>query len=332
VAFAAAPGEGFFVRSALVSQILAPDPNLALCYYHEDHLGSLSCLTDANGGIVKETANYAFGVPRIQNQKRGQPEPYSFTQKETDAETELANFETRNYVATIARFARADPLIGNPPKGWFVQPQKQNCYGYCGNRPIVVVDPNGTDGTEAETSAPKNSESKDHKQKAEDEEAKAGKTLVDTTKEAVEKGTEEGVKMSKRSLRKMGINKDNMKSMGKVAKNAGKVLKVYDAYNIAKACKDVATEGRVTKECAKEIAGFTANHLASKGTFVGCEAIAAALTEGIGAVAALTVCGAGSSVAGSVAEEETKKLVEKYYPDDPPPPPPKPMPPKICKP
>jgi RHS repeat-associated protein len=122
-------------------------PELDLQYYHGDHLGSANLVTDANGGVIEETAFYPFGEPRNQfKADRAEvtlPNPYLFSQKERDTETGLHYFETRYLAATLARFNRVDPMAEAPTEAMLADPQQQHAYAYARNNPITFTDPDG---------------------------------------------------------------------------------------------------------------------------------------------------------------------------------------------
>ena len=138
-----APGEVTFVRAEAATQMMPTDPTLRVNYYHEDHLGSLSVLSDSTGVLVAESENYAFGSPRNTLSPRNHSEVYQFTQKEKDAETSYYYFESRFYAPIIARFIRTDKSIVFISHEWLTQPQKLNCHVYCRNNPLQGIDPTG---------------------------------------------------------------------------------------------------------------------------------------------------------------------------------------------
>ena len=49
-----APGDGMFLRAAADLTLTVPEAALRLRYYHQDHLGSSSVLTDTAGQLVEE--------------------------------------------------------------------------------------------------------------------------------------------------------------------------------------------------------------------------------------------------------------------------------------
>src|SRR6185436_3966804 len=147
-----APGEAIYVHSNQTIDLGAPTTEERIRYYHEDHLGSSSVMTDANGALVEETAFYPFGIPR--NERRLCPieESYKFTQKERDPESGLHYFEARYLTPALSRFAIPDPKYANPDAlvdedaaAFLSTPQQMNIYAYAHNNPLKYVDPTGLD-------------------------------------------------------------------------------------------------------------------------------------------------------------------------------------------
>ena len=62
---------------------------------------------------------------------------YTFSAKERDAETGLSYFGARYYSSDLSIWLSVDPMSDKYPY--------QSSYVYCGNNPIMVVDPNGED-------------------------------------------------------------------------------------------------------------------------------------------------------------------------------------------
>ncbi|MBL9167633.1 MAG: hypothetical protein JNN07_07820, partial [Verrucomicrobiales bacterium] len=140
-----APGEALFVRAENSIALSAPDDSLRIRYFHQDHLGSSSCVSDSRGGIVEETAMYPFGAARNDFQPRGVQENYQFTQKERDKETALDYFEARYLSAGLGRFASVDPLLLGVPPELLATPQALNAYAYTQSNPLNLLDPTGTE-------------------------------------------------------------------------------------------------------------------------------------------------------------------------------------------
>ena len=137
------PGDALFARSEVLATLTVPESALQVRYYHQDHLGSSSVLTDAAGALVNETANYAFGFARNEFLPRNLREPYGFTQKERDGESGLNYFEARFQVATVGRFASVDCLSVTMKASQLSDPQGLSFYAYCRSRPFVRDDPTG---------------------------------------------------------------------------------------------------------------------------------------------------------------------------------------------
>lgn len=151
-----APGAAIFVKAGSPAELEIPEEALRVRYYHQDHLGSSSGMTDADGALVEESAFYPFGVERHVHSPRQIEEDYRFTQKERDRESGLHYFEARYLAGPIARFISTDPkyarLDGLEPDdfaSYLSGPQEINPYRYGLNNPLRYNDPTGLDDTEA---------------------------------------------------------------------------------------------------------------------------------------------------------------------------------------
>ncbi|MFZ3255446.1 MAG: RHS repeat-associated core domain-containing protein, partial [Syntrophales bacterium] len=105
-------------------------------YYHTDHLGSSSIVTNASGTKVEELYYYPYGATRVNTGSVNVKHKY--TGQEEDAETGLYYYGARYYDPTIGRFISADTIVQAP--GY---PQTLNRYSYAGNNPIIYTDPSG---------------------------------------------------------------------------------------------------------------------------------------------------------------------------------------------
>jgi RHS repeat-associated protein len=142
------PGEAIYVHANEPTDLGAPAPEERIRYYHQDHLGSSSALTDASGVVVEETAFYPFGIPRHEHRFRQVEEPYTFTQKERDRESGLHHFEARYLAGAMSRFLSVDPLYAQleaAPSG----SQQLNLYAYTRSNPLRYVDPTGMEDENA---------------------------------------------------------------------------------------------------------------------------------------------------------------------------------------
>jgi RHS repeat-associated protein len=144
------PGEAIYVHSNEPADLGAPRNEERIRYYHQDHLGSSSVMTDASGALIEENAFYPFGIPRHEHHLRSIEESYKFTQKERDRESGLYYFEARYLTASLSRFAIPDPKYENPDAlakadvaKFLSNPQELNMYAYVRNNPLRFVDPMG---------------------------------------------------------------------------------------------------------------------------------------------------------------------------------------------
>ncbi|UCE60936.1 MAG: VCBS repeat-containing protein [Phycisphaerales bacterium] len=132
---------GYWMLSSEAIVLTAPAPE-SVHFYHADHLGSTSVVTNSNGELVSELSNYPFGHPRYEYHAGAPFDPiYQFTGKERDSETGLHYFEARYYASEISRFTRVDPLLAEQPDPQ--QPQRLNLYSYTRNQPVIFTDPTG---------------------------------------------------------------------------------------------------------------------------------------------------------------------------------------------
>ena len=104
-------------------------------YYHSDHLGSSSVVTDNKGGQVSHYEYTPYGS--IATSEGSDVTRYKFTGKELDA-TGMYFYGARYYDPEIGRFVTADTIVQAP-----YDPQSFNRYSYCRNNPLNYVDPTG---------------------------------------------------------------------------------------------------------------------------------------------------------------------------------------------
>ena len=113
-------------------------------YFHKDHLGSSTVMTDSNGINWEERTDYMpFGAMRVH--EGADVSAYKFTDQELDAETGLYNYGARLYDPVIGRFISADIIIPD-----LYNPQSLNRYSYCLNNPLIYVDLNGHESSDSE--------------------------------------------------------------------------------------------------------------------------------------------------------------------------------------
>lgn len=112
--------------------LLAAD-NGSIAYYHPDHLGSTTLVTDGSGALLRETKYGPFGAVLSGGNDR-----YLYTGQEFDAETDLYYYGARFYKPDYYHFTQPDPNIPD-----LYNPQDLNRYAYVRNNPYKYVDPDG---------------------------------------------------------------------------------------------------------------------------------------------------------------------------------------------
>jgi len=121
-----------------------------------DHLNSSSVTTDLNGNITNLIDYLPFGIDRVNVQLEDFDNTYKFTDQEKDNESDLMNFDARQYNQNIGRFLSQDPLslkialavevkntTGQEQQKLLQNPQVLNGYAYAGNNPVKYTDPDG---------------------------------------------------------------------------------------------------------------------------------------------------------------------------------------------
>ena len=104
-----------------------------LYFYHPDHLGSSSYITDREGRITQHTEYIAFGEVLFEEHSTSRTMPYLFNGKELDTETGLYYYGARYYDAKTSIFLNVDPLVE----------KTMTPYAYTNNNPINLIDPTG---------------------------------------------------------------------------------------------------------------------------------------------------------------------------------------------
>ena len=104
-------------------------------FYHSDHLGSTSYITDDKANITQYDAYLPYGELLVDEHSSSEDLPYKFNGKQFDEETGLYYYGARymNPVASI--WYGVDPLVEKYPSV---------CgYVYCMENPTKLIDPNG---------------------------------------------------------------------------------------------------------------------------------------------------------------------------------------------
>jgi len=145
-----------YVGNQRVVSVLNPDEQTRYeYYYHTDHLGSTTYLTDRDGKLKEHIEYTPWGEGWIE-QEQGFPTdylPYKFTGKELDA-TGLYYYGARYYDPRISMWLSADPALGRylDSAGEASQNNYENSvfnsknlalYSYGVQNPIKYTDPDG---------------------------------------------------------------------------------------------------------------------------------------------------------------------------------------------
>jgi RHS repeat-associated protein len=105
-------------------------------FYHNDHLGSVNVITDANGVQVQVNEYDPWGKV---SRSVGNVDPnHRFTGQELDSEGNVHYYGGRYYNQDLGRFISPDPFVQEPD-----DPQNLNRYSYVLNNPQNYIDPSG---------------------------------------------------------------------------------------------------------------------------------------------------------------------------------------------
>ena len=106
-------------------------------YYHPDHLGSSSYITNLDGEVSQHIEYVPFGEVFIEERNNTWNTPYLFNAKEFDEETGMYYYGARYYEPRLSIWLGTDPKQDKYPN--------IHSYCFCLNNPIKVIDPNGQD-------------------------------------------------------------------------------------------------------------------------------------------------------------------------------------------
>lgn len=105
-------------------------------FYHSDHLGSASWITDSHCAPIQYLHYLPYGeIIANQNPSSIYNERFKFTGKELDEESGYYYFGARYYWSTLGYFISSDPLSDKTPG--------ISSYAYCGWNPVNRLDPDG---------------------------------------------------------------------------------------------------------------------------------------------------------------------------------------------
>ena len=111
------------------------EPENLVFFYHPDHLGSTSYVTDADGNIAQHVEYIPYGEVFVEERNNSFSTNYLFNAKELDNETGLYYYGARYLDPTGAMWLSVDPL--------FEKYAGMSPYNYCAGNPVKLVDPDG---------------------------------------------------------------------------------------------------------------------------------------------------------------------------------------------
>jgi len=103
-------------------------------FYHSDHLGSSSLITNKDGYLVQNIQYVPFGEVFVEERNASWSTPFKFNGKEQDEETGLCYYGARYYDPRTSVWISADPLAERFPN--------TSSYLYCFANPVKFIDPN----------------------------------------------------------------------------------------------------------------------------------------------------------------------------------------------
>lgn len=116
-------------------------------YYHPDHLGSSSYITNLDGEVVQHIEYVPFGEVFIEERNSIWNTPYLFNAKEFDEETGMYYYGARYYDPRLSLWISTDPLQEKYPHF--------SSYNYCANSPTKFIDKHGLSMGEYDTNGNK---------------------------------------------------------------------------------------------------------------------------------------------------------------------------------
>jgi len=122
------------------------EPELERYFYHMDHIGSSSWITDAGGDAnqhlqpaCRRGRYLPFGESFISQRVSSYDVRYKFTGKERDSETGFDYFGARYYDSDLSVWLSVDPMASTP----IAIGASMSAYMNVAGNPVMLVDPNG---------------------------------------------------------------------------------------------------------------------------------------------------------------------------------------------
>ena len=104
-------------------------------FFHSDHLGSTSYITDDKGNITQYDVYLPYGELLVDEHSSSEDMPYKFNGKEMDSETGLYYYGARYMNPVTSLWYGVDPLTEDY--------ENISSYLYCHANPLVMIDPTG---------------------------------------------------------------------------------------------------------------------------------------------------------------------------------------------
>ena len=104
-------------------------------FYHSDHLGSTSYITDDKANITQYDAYLPYGELLVDEHSSSEDLPYKFNGKQFDEETGLYYYGARYMNPVTSLWYGVDPLAEKYPA--------ESVHTYTHNNPVKFIDPNG---------------------------------------------------------------------------------------------------------------------------------------------------------------------------------------------
>ncbi|MGI6320321.1 MAG: RHS repeat domain-containing protein [Bacteroidales bacterium] len=118
-----------------LQEFLAVDkPEKEIFYFHKDHLGSSTQISDMSRRVIHHIEYMPTGE-LFAEQRDYWHTPYRFNGKELDEETGLYYYGARYYTPELGIWLSVDPLSDKYPS--------MSAFMYCAGNPVVLVDPDG---------------------------------------------------------------------------------------------------------------------------------------------------------------------------------------------
>ncbi|MDQ7917833.1 RHS repeat-associated core domain-containing protein [Mesonia sp. MT50] len=108
---------------------------LEVFYFHPDHLGSSSYITNLNGNVTQHMEYLPFGETLVDEHTNSNNSPFKFNGKELDEDTGNYYYSARYYNPKWSIWLSVDPMAEKYPS-W-------SPYSYTLNNPVIYTDPTG---------------------------------------------------------------------------------------------------------------------------------------------------------------------------------------------